>query len=249
MMKFKDKVAIVTGAGRGIGQGIAMELATEGASLVLCGRTLTALEETADAIRKGFPECQILCIPTDVGDVTSVESCIEKTMQMFGKIDILVNNAGITRDRLLIRMTDDDWDEVLRINLKGAFLFCRAVAKIMMKARSGVIINVSSVIGLIGNAGQCNYASAKAGLIAMTQSMAKELASRGIRVNAIAPGFIVSQMTDALPQKVKDQMLENIPLGRLGEARDIARSVTFLASNDADYITGTTLNVSGGMVI
>jgi 3-oxoacyl-[acyl-carrier protein] reductase len=170
-------------------------------------------------------------------------------MKVFGKIDIMVNNAGITKDGLLVRMSDDDWDAVLQVNLKGTFLFTRAVAKVMMKQRSGAIVNIASVIGLIGNAGQCNYAASKAGVIALTKSTAKELASRGVRVNAIAPGFISSKMTDALSQDVRDQMLKAIPLACFGTPEDIAKAVTFLASEEASYVTGQTLSVNGGMVM
>jgi 3-oxoacyl-[acyl-carrier protein] reductase len=170
-------------------------------------------------------------------------------MKVFGRVDIMVNNAGITKDGLLVRMSDDDWDAVLQVNLKGTFLFTRAVAKVMMKQRSGAIVNIASVIGLIGNAGQCNYAASKAGVIALTKSTAKELASRGVRVNAIAPGFISSKMTDALSQEVRDQMLKAIPLACFGTPEDIAKAVTFLASEEASYVTGQTLSVNGGMVM
>jgi len=246
-MKFEGKVAIVTGAGRGIGQSIALSLAKEGAALVLCGRSPAPLEETAVAVRALGRRAEV--VPTDVGDGPSVDACMARVMELFGRVDILVNNAGVTRDKLLIRMSDDDWDEVLRINLKGAFLFSRAAAKTMMKQRSGTIIHITSIIGLIGNAGQCNYSASKAGLIAMTKSMAKELASRGVRVNAVAPGFIVSQMTDGLSEEVRGQMLANIPLGRFGAPEDIANCVTFLASDDAGYITGQVLSVNGGMAM
>ncbi len=246
-MRFENKIVIVTGAGRGIGQAIAVGFAQEGADVVLCGRSPAPLEETAEQVRALGRKATV--VPTDVGDAASVDACIAKVMEEFGRVDVVVNNAGVTRDKLIIRMADEDWDEVLRINLKGAFLFSRAAAKVMMKQRSGSLINITSVVGLTGNAGQSNYSASKAGLIAMTKSLAKELASRGVRVNAVAPGFIISQMTDVLPEAIKSQMLANIPLGRFGAGEDIAKSVLFLASNDAGYITGQTLSVNGGMVM
>jgi 3-oxoacyl-[acyl-carrier protein] reductase len=193
--------------------------------------------------RKALP------VAVNVGNGESVTACIAEVMKVFGRVDIMVNNAGITKDGLLVRMSDDDWDAVLQVNLKGTFLFTRAVAKVMMKQRSGAIVNIASVIGLIGNAGQCNYAASKAGVIALTKSTAKELASRGVRVNAIAPGFISSKMTDALSQDVRDQMLKAIPLACFGTPEDIAKAVTFLASEEASYVTGQTLSVNGGMVM
>ena len=247
MGQFDGKVAVVTGAARGIGRSIAERLAREGADVAICDLQAEWLAETASAIqalgRKALP------VAVNVGNGESVTACIAEVMKVFGRVDIMVNNAGITKDGLLVRMSDDDWDAVLQVNLKGTFLFTRAVAKVMMKQLSGAIVNIASVIGLIGNAGQCNYAASKAGVIALTKSTAKELASRGVRVNAIAPGFISSKMTDALSQEVRDQMLKAIPLACFGTPEDIAKAVTFLASEEASYVTGQTLSVNGGMVM
>ena len=247
MGAFDGKVAVVTGAARGIGRTIAEKLAREGADVAICDLQAEWLAETAVAVQALGRK--VLPLAVDVGDSVAVNACIAEVVKVFGKVDIMVNNAGITKDTLLVRMSDDDWDAVLRVNLKGTFLFSRAVAKHMMKQRSGAIVNIASVIGLIGNAGQCNYAASKAGVIALTKSTAKELASRGVRVNAIAPGFISSKMTDALSQEVRDQMLANIPLGRFGGPEDVARAVAFLASDEAGYVTGQVLSVNGGMVM
>ena len=244
---FDGKVAVVTGAARGIGRAIAERLAGEGADVVVCDLQAEWLADTVAAVQ-GFGR-KALPLAVDVGNGDAVNACMTEVVKVFGKVDIMVNNAGITKDTLLVRMSDDDWDAVLRVNLKGTFLFTRAVAKYMMKQRSGAIVNIASVIGLIGNAGQCNYAASKAGVIALTKSTAKELASRGVRVNAIAPGFISSKMTDALSQEVRDQMMANIPLARFGEPSDIAKAVVFLASDEASYVTGQTLSVNGGMVM
>ena len=244
---FDGKVAVVTGAARGIGRAIAERLAGEGADVVVCVLQAEWLADTVASVQ-GFGR-KALPLAVDVGNGDAVNACMTEVVKVFGKVDIMDNNAGITKDTLLVRMSDDDWDAVLRVNLKGTFLFTRAVAKYMMKQRSGAIINIASVIGLIGNAGQCNYAASKAGVIALTKSTAKELASRGVRVNAIAPGFISSKMTDALSQEVRDQMMANIPLARFGEPSDIAKAVVFLASDEASYVTGQTLSVNGGMVM
>ena len=247
MTDFTDKTAIVTGAGSGIGKAIALELASRGCDVAVCGRRLEPVQATAAEItalgRRAF------AASADVANGESVTAFVAEVLKAFGHIDILVNNAGLTRDNLLIRMSEEEWDAVLGTNLKGAFLLSKAVARPMMKQRSGAIVNISSVVGLIGNPGQCNYAASKAGLIALTQSMAKELASRNIRVNAVAPGFIVSQMTDAIPDDLKSAMLAQIPAGRFGQVTDIAKAVAFLAGPDASYITGQTLSVNGGLVM
>ncbi len=247
MGKLDGKIAIVTGAARGIGRTIAEALAREGADLALCDCQADWQNDTAAAVQALGRKAMIGV--ADVGNGAAVEAFVNQVMAQYGRVDILVNNAGITRDKLMIRMTDEDWDQVIRINLTGTFLLSRAVAKIMMKQRAGCLVNIASIIGLIGNAGQCNYAASKAGVIALSKSMAKELAGRGIRVNAVAPGFIVSKMTDALSEDVRNQMMAAIPAGRFGTAEDVAKSVVFLASDDAAYVTGQVLSVNGGMVM
>jgi 3-oxoacyl-[acyl-carrier protein] reductase len=247
MKKLQNKVAMVTGASRGIGRAIAEKLASEGADIALCDLQKEWLAEVEQAI-SAFGTKSV-SIAVDVKDAQGVQSAVEAAIATFGKIDVLVNNAGITRDTLLVRMSDSDWDEVIAVNLRGTFLFTRAVGKIMMKQRSGVIINMASIIGLIGNAGQCNYAASKAGVIALTKSTAKELAGRNVRVNAIAPGFIQTKMTDALSEQVRQKMLEAIPMARFGLPEDVANAVLFLAEPASSYITGQVLNISGGMVM
>lgn len=247
MSTLGGKVAVVTGAARGIGRAIAECLAAEGADLFLCDLKEEWLQETSAAIQAIGRRA--VCHAVDVSQGSAVQAAVDASLAAFGRVDILVNNAGITRDTFLVRMSDEDWDSVLSINLKGTFLFCRAVAKPMIKQKGGTIVNIASVIGLIGNAGQCNYAASKAGVIALTKSLAKELASRNIRVNAVAPGFIETKMTEVLSEETKAKMLELIPLKRFGTPADVARVVLFLASDASSYITGQVVTVSGGMVM
>ena len=241
------KVAVITGAARGIGRAIAEELSEAGADIALCDLKAEWLNDTAEAVKKNGRKAA--CFQVDVSDGKGVDNTVAEIVKTMGKIDIMVNNAGITKDTLLIRMKEEDWDQVISVNLKGTFLFTKAVARPMMKQESGVIVNISSIIGLIGNAGQCNYAASKAGVIALTKSVAKELASRGIRVNAVAPGFIETKMTEVLSEDIRKKMLEVIPMKRFGTPGDVARSVLFLASEASSYMTGQVLTVSGGMVM
>lgn len=246
-MILKDKAAIITGGGRGIGKEIAMVFAREGCNLALCDVNPEVLASTQKEIEGLGRQCL-----TGIVDVTKsdqVESFIQKTLDKFQKIDILVNNAGITKDTLLVRMSEQDWDAVLGVNLKGAFNCTKAAAKVMMKQRDGRIVNMASIIGLIGNAGQANYAASKGGLIALTKTVAKELASRNVRVNAIAPGFIQTDMTAKLPDNVKSEMLKHVPMGKMGTVTDVANLALFLVSNDSSYITGQVITVDGGMVM
>lgn len=238
------KVAVVTGASRGIGAAIALELARAGAKVALAARTPEALEQIAAQIGDSA-----LVVPTDVSQGEQLEALVDKAHKHFGSVDILVNNAGITRDGLLMRMKDSDWDEVLHTNLRSAFLTTRACCKIMLRQKSGRIINMTSVIGVMGNAGQANYAASKAGLIGLTKSTARELASRGICVNAVAPGYIDTDMTSGLPEKVREQILSQIPLATLGQPQDVASTVRFLAGPASRYITGQVFHVDGGMVM
>lgn len=245
-MHLEGKVAIVTGASRGIGRAVAINLAQSGADVVVnYSGSEGAAQETVEAVQALGRKA----IKIKANVANAVASMVEEAHKEFGHIDILVNNAGITRDGLLMRMKDEDFDAVIDINLKGVYLVTKAVSKIMMKQRSGHIINMTSVVGVIGNAGQTNYAASKAGVIGFTKSCAKELASRGITVNAIAPGFINTDMTDVLPEKVKEAMVTQIPLGRMADAEEVATVATFLASDFANYITGQVINVDGGMVM
>lgn len=247
MKQLENQIAVVTGAGRGIGRAIALKFAAEGADVVCVSRTAENSEKVAGEVRALGRKAWAIAV--DVSDSAAVNAAAEKILTDCGKVDILVNNAGVTRDGLLMRMSDADWDSVLNTNLKGAFLFTKAFTRAFAKQRSGRIINVSSVIGLIGNAGQANYAASKAGLIGFTQSVAKELGSRGITVNAIAPGFIETDMTAVLSAELKTNLLKNIPLATLGQPEDIANATLFLASPGARYITGQVLTVDGGMVM
>ena len=247
MSQLANQIAVVTGAGRGIGRAIALKFANEGADVVVVSRTAENSEKVAAEIRALGRKAWAHAV--DVSDSASVTTAAEKILADCGKVDILVNNAGVTRDGLLMRMSDEDWDTVLNTNLKGAFFFTKAFSRAFARQRSGRIINISSVIGLIGNAGQCNYAASKAGLIGFTQSVAKELASRGITVNAIAPGFVETDMTSQLKPEMRDAILKQIPLGSFGSAEDIAGAALFLAGPAARYVTGQVLTVDGGIVM
>jgi 3-oxoacyl-[acyl-carrier protein] reductase len=239
------KVAIVTGGGQGIGRAIVLDLAEIGVDVVVADINIDAAESAAaEAAAAGI---DALAIQVNVADSKNVEAMIEKTVEKYGRIDHLVNNAGITRDALMMRMGDDAWQAVIDINLTGTYLCSKAVIRTMMKQRSGRIVNISSVVGAMGNAGQTNYAASKAGVIGLTKSLAREVASRGINVNAVAPGFIQTAMTDGLPEKARDELVTLIPNGRLGLPEDVSAAVKFLLSDDASYITGQVLHVNGGM--
>lgn len=243
----EKKVAIVTGSARGIGKAIAEKLAHLKFDIVICDVDEAAVKETTAEMKKMGVEA--LGLKVDVTNSEDVVRLFEETKNTFGQVDVLVNNAGITRDNLLIRMKDEEWDSVIAVNLKGSFNCLRAAAKIMMKQRSGKIINIASVVGVMGNASQANYSASKGGLISLTKSAAKELAARGVMVNAVAPGYIETEMTKNLPDAVKDGFLSVVPLKRPGQAEDVANVVAFLASPDSDYITGQVLHVDGGMVM
>ena len=247
MSQLTNQIAVVTGAGRGIGRAIALKFANEGADVVVVSRTPENSEKVAAEIRALGRKAWAFAV--DVADSAAATAAAEKILAEAGKVDILVNNAGVTRDGLLMRMSDADWDTVLNTNLKGAFLFTKAFSRTFARQRSGRIINISSVIGLIGNPGQSNYAASKAGLIGFTQSVAREFASRGITVNAIAPGFIETDMTSELNEELRANILKQIPMGRFGAAEDIAHAALFLASSSACYVTGQVLTVDGGMVM
>jgi len=246
-MNLKDQVAIVTGAGRGIGRAIAVQLAGQGARVACWDVDRGLAEETAALLSEKGPEG--LAGVVDVTDSKAVTAAAGALLEKFSRIDILVNNAGITRDNLLIRMTPEQWEQVLDVNLKGAFHCTRAVARTMMKQRRGRIVNVASVVGIRGNAGQANYCASKAGLIGLTKSVARELAPRSITVNAVAPGAIATEMTRELSEKTKDDFLQAIPLAHFGQPEDVARVISFLVSEDAGYITGQVINVDGGMLM
>ncbi|HLF18469.1 MAG TPA: 3-oxoacyl-[acyl-carrier-protein] reductase [Candidatus Omnitrophota bacterium] len=246
-MKFKDKIALVTGSTRGIGKEIASAFAQEGATTIIMGRNADTAQSThKELVKKGLKADSFAC---DVTNPQNVQEIVQKIIDKYKRVDILVNNAGITKDNLLFRMSDADWDEVMSVNLKGVFNCTKAVLKVMLKAKTGRIINISSIIGIIGNVGQANYAASKAGIIGFTKSIALEMASRGITVNAIAPGYIETDMTAQLKDTTREALLKGIPLGRFGSARDIAGACLFLASDEANYITGQTIVVDGGMAV
>jgi len=247
-MRFGNQVAIVTGAGRGIGHAIALRLASEGARVAVVSRTEANAERTAEEINARYAGLA-KAYAVDVANHTAVKNLAEQILAAFSRVDILVNNAGLTRDGLSMRMSEADWDLVLDTNLKGAFNFIQAIERPLIKQRSGRIINIASVAGLMGNPGQANYAASKAGLLGLTKTIARELASRGITCNAVAPGFITTDMTEILPEEVKKGVIGNIPMAKFGEPNDIAAAVAFLASGEAKYITGQCLVVDGGMVM
>lgn len=248
MKLLQGKVAIVTGGSRGIGRAIALEMARQGADVAFTGRSLndntSSLEDELRALG-----VKAKAYATDAGDFEAAHTFVDEVVKEFGKVDILVNNAGITKDTLMMRMTEEQWDDVIDVNLKSVFNLSHAITPVMMRARQGAIINISSVVGVTGNAGQANYAASKAGVIGLTKSLAKELGSRGVRVNAIAPGFIETDMTAVLDQKVVEEWIKTIPLRRGGRPEDVASAVTFLASDASAYITGQVINVCGGMVM
>ncbi|MBN2858193.1 MAG: 3-oxoacyl-[acyl-carrier-protein] reductase [Candidatus Delongbacteria bacterium] len=244
----KDKIAIITGSARGIGKAIAEEYAAHGAKVVISDILQELADGTAKEIKDKY-KVETIAVKADVSKYEEVEELVNKTIETFGQIDIIVNNAGVTRDNLIMRMSEQEWDMVININLKGVFNCTKAVTRPMMKQRSGRIINITSVVGEMGNPGQINYSASKAGVIGMTKTSAKELGSRGIRVNAIAPGFIVSEMTEKLSDQAKESLTKLIPVSSLGYPKDVANAAVFLASDMASYITGQVVNVCGGMVM
>jgi 3-oxoacyl-[acyl-carrier protein] reductase len=247
MKRLEGRVALVTGGAQGIGRTIAERFLAEGASIALCDMNIPLANTAAEELAKDSGTVKTYFM--NVSDAATVDAAVDSVMKDFGKIDILVNNAGITRDNLMIRMKKEDWDIVLSVNLTGTFIVSKGVIRHMMKARSGVIINIASVVGIMGNVGQANYSASKAGIIGLTKTMAKEFASRGITVNAIAPGFIQTEMTDRLSDEAKQAFLTAIPLKKPGTASDVAAAAAFLASPDASYITGQVLSVDGGMAM
>ncbi|MCJ7646162.1 3-oxoacyl-[acyl-carrier-protein] reductase [bacterium] len=247
MLDLEGKVAIVTGGAQGIGKSIATQLALAGANVVIADVMEEKAKSTAEEISQSGNEA--ISIGVDVSSLSSVEEIVKKTLDKFGRIDILVNNAGVTRDALVMRMKEEDWDLVLDINLKGAFNCIKIVSPVMMKQKSGKIVNIASIVGINGNAGQANYSASKGGLIALTKTCAKELASRQINVNAVAPGFIQTSMTERLPAQVKEKLSSQIPLGKIGKPEDVASAVLFLVSEKSSYITGEVIKVDGGMAM
>ncbi|MFQ5604374.1 MAG: 3-oxoacyl-[acyl-carrier-protein] reductase [bacterium] len=247
MKKLQEKVAIVTGASRGIGRAIALRLAHDGAHVVVTATTLEGANKVAGEIERLGQKT--LAQAVDVAQMPQVEALIKNTLERFSKIDILVNNAGVTRDNLLVRMSQEEWHQTLSVNLKGTFNCIRAATKSFMKQRQGKIINITSVVGIIGNPGQANYCASKAGVIGLTKSVARELAARNVQVNAVAPGFIATDMTSNLLEEAQKNLVAAIPAGRIGEPEDVAALVAFLASDEANYITGQVINVDGGMVM
>lgn len=247
----KGKSAVVTGGTAGIGKAIALLFASQGADVAIFG---TSAERASSSVKeieaaRAHPDQKVVSYLVNVSKTKETDVAIQEILSLFGKVDILVNNAGITRDNLLMRMSEEDWDAVLEVNLKSVYNTCKSLSRAMMKAKSGSIINISSVIGLMGNAGQINYAASKAGMIGFTKSLAKEFSSRGVRANCVAPGYIETQMTEVLPPQVKEGILTKIPLGRIGQPQDIAQAVLFLASDLSGYVTGQVLAVDGGMVM
>jgi len=247
-MRLSGKNALVTGGAKGIGKAIALKLADEGANVIInyASSDQAAQELVANIEAKGV---KAVAIKGDVSNAEQAEALVDQAILQFGSVDILINNAGITKDNLLLRMKEEDWDRVMEVNLKGTFLMTKLVGKTMLKKRFGKIVNITSIVGLMGNAGQANYAASKAGVIGFTKSVAKEFASRGINVNAVAPGFIKSDMTDSLNEEVVKNYLQNIPLGSLGEPEDVANAVVFLCSEESRYMTGQILSVDGGLYI
>ncbi len=246
-MPLKGQTAVVTGGARGIGKEIALSLARDGANIVIADLMTEQSEETAEEIKK--LNCKALIQKVDVSKTADVEGMVKNTIDEFKALDILINNAGVTRDTLIVRMKEEDWDFVLRVNLTGTFNCTKAAAKYMMKQRKGKIVNIASIVGAMGNAGQANYSASKAGIIGLTKTSARELASRNITVNAVAPGFIDTEMTRSLNENIKQQLKEQIPMGKLGMPEDIANCIKFLVSDDASYITGQVVHVNGGMLM
>lgn len=246
-MNLKGKIAIVTGSSRGIGKAIALELVQSGSKVVISGRNRERIEQVQNQIEKMGGEA--IAVSADISKMEEASNLVNKALEKWERVDILVNNAGITRDNLIIRMANEDWEEVINTNLTGTFNCIKGVTRQMMKQRSGSIINITSVVGLMGNAGQANYAASKAGIIGLTKSVARELASRNITCNAVAPGYIETELTEKLDEKIKEDLKRQIPLDRIGTIEDVAKLVTFLASDNASYITGQVINVDGGLLI